>query len=189
MNSQPDLLDMPSPRYEVFLAVMPDEYSAQGIHAFAGGLQARYGMSGALRPWRHLHVSLHGFGKLPEVSERLVQAIEEACQPVLAKTAPFPVRFDRVLSYHNALVLASGGSEELTKLHEALGRALILGGFKGITLTGFNPHVTMLYTPQRVPEERVATLGWRVNEVRLVCSEFGKTKYDFLGQWRLGAAG
>lgn len=179
---------MPLPKYEVFLAVMPDEYSAQGIHAFAGGLQARYGMSGKLRPWNHLHVSLHGFGKFPEVPERLVQAIGNACQPVLAKAAAFPIRFDRVMSFNNALVLA-GGSDELTRLYEALGRALILGGFKGITLKGFTPHLTMLYTPQRVPEERVATLGWRVNEVRLVCSEFGETKYEYPAQWRLGAAG
>jgi len=192
MDSQQDLFALsepPRPRYNVFLAVMPDEYSAQGIYEFAGGIRARHRLNGELRPRDHLHVSMHGIGEFSEIPERLVQTVGEACHPVVAGMAPFPIRFDRVLSFNSALVLANGGCEELTSLYQALGRALILGGFKGISLTGFTPHVTMLYAPQRVPEERVATLGWRVNEVRLVCSEFGKTKYDFLGQWSLGAAG
>jgi len=100
---------------------------------------------------------------------------------------PFEVCFDRVLSYANKqvkhpVVLTDGsdGNNELMALHRELRVAL------GMGKSSFSPHITLLCDTKDVAAESIEPIRWTVDEVVLIRSEVGATKYEHLGRWRFG---
>lgn len=196
MDQQLSLFDTPKQvpaRYSVFLAVMPELSVARRILELAAELQARHGLRGRLRPLDHLHVTLHHIGYYPEVPEHVVRAVDRACEAVAAVTPAFEAKFDEVLSFGNrpgnhplVLVDQDGGKQGLSGLHQVLARELIKQALPVAGGGSFTPHITLLYDQQKILKEPVDPVGWRVDEIILIRSEVGATKYQYLGRWTLG---
>ena len=61
MNEQLSLFETPrpsGPAYNLILAIIPDDYTAQQIIALGNSLRKMHNLRGKLRPVTHLHVSL-----------------------------------------------------------------------------------------------------------------------------------
>jgi RNA 2',3'-cyclic 3'-phosphodiesterase len=194
MDQQLSLFSTPEPlplKYNLFLAILPDVYTAERISELARELSAKHGLRGRLRPLHHLHVTLHHLGHYADVPENVVRTVDLACETVAAATTSFDVKFDTVLSFRNRpgnhpFVLSnSHGIPDLMSFHQALVRELAKQGFPGGVNSKFVPHVTMLYDKQSIPEEPIDPISWRVSEIVLVRSEVGATKYQHLGRWAL----
>jgi 2'-5' RNA ligase len=50
----------------------------------------------------------------------------------------------------------------------------------------FVPHVTLLYDRQVLAPTPINPVAWKVEEIVLVRSEVGATKYEKPGRWKLG---
>jgi 2'-5' RNA ligase len=134
---------------------------------------------------------LYFLGGCSDVSEKLVHFVGQLCETVTASTPVFEVTFDRTISFRGGpdnrpfvLIDHSNGNLELMKLRQALDTKFSKyqrrsGG------NSFNPHVTLLYDQQSLPEEPINPISWMVGELALVRSEVGATKYEKLGSWKL----
>lgn len=139
-----------------------------------------------------MHVSLSFLGGCSEVSEKAIQFICKIGETVTASVPAFEARFDRVISFRGGfdnrplvLVNHDDGNTELIRLHQALDIALSKYQRRGAYLK-FSPHITLLYDRQNIPEEPVDPISWVADEVVLVRSEVGVTKYERIGCWKLG---
>lgn len=197
MDQQLVLFDTPEPapaKYSVFLAVFPPPLMARHIPDLAMEIRGRYGLHGGVRPLNHLHVSLYPLGGCFEVSERVIHFVGQICEVVVASMPAFEVRFDRVISFNGGrpgncplvLVNRSGGNAQLRKLRQALDTEFSKFRRRGGGNLRFDPHVTLLYDQQSIPEEPIEPVSWVVDEIALVFSEVGATKYERLGRWKLG---
>lgn len=196
MNQQLDLFGLPDPeppkfKYGVFLAIFPDQFTADHISSQAARIRKKHGLHGRLRPTNHLHISLHPLGGYSVVPYKIVPFVAEICRVATANIPPFKIELDQALSFrsgdHRPLVLANhtNGNSTLTKLHQAIRTELSRHLHYSKNLR-FNPHLTLLYDQQIIPEESIDPICWTANEVVLVCSEIGATKYERLGRWELG---
>ncbi|WP_206026031.1 2'-5' RNA ligase family protein [Roseimicrobium sp. ORNL1] len=183
----------PSTR-SLFLALFPGHATIQHICEQMPGIRQQHGLTSKMRPLEHLHLTLHWIGDYPEVPEDLVQIIGHACKQVANRVSPFEVKLDEVLSFRgrpgrNPLVLSGTDADnaKLTSLHQTLllelAKVLPLkkGGLK------FHPHLTLLYDKQGNIKAPANPVTWTADEIVLVCSEVGHTKYHRLGAWKLQA--
>lgn len=194
MNTQLEFLPGAEPQpvtRSLFLALFPDSVTIQRICEQVTGIRQQHGLTARMRPLDHLHLTLHWIGDYPEVPEDLVQIIGHACKQVADRVRPFEVRLDEVLSFRgrpgsNPLVLSGDDADNarLTSLHQTLlvelAKVLPLkkGGLK------FHPHLTLLYDKPGNIKAPVDPVTWTADEIVLVCSEVGRTKYHRLGGWR-----
>ncbi|MEZ0274928.1 MAG: 2'-5' RNA ligase family protein [Roseimicrobium sp.] len=197
MDTQLDLMTASrpeAPNLSLFLALFPDRATIQRISEEVPGIRQLHGLTGKMRPLDHLHITLHWIGDYPKVPEDLVQTVGQACKQVAVRVSPFEVRLDQVLSFRgrpgsNPLVLSGSDANnaKLTSLHQTLlielAKVLPLkkGGLK------FHPHLTLLYDKQSNIKAPANPVAWIADEIVLVCSEVGRTKYHRLGQWKLQA--
>jgi len=194
MSQQLSLLGDPKPKasnFSLFLALFPDLCTASQITELAANLRLRQEMSGKLCPVRHLHVTLHHLDFYPEVPEEVVEAVGRVCRPVVARTTPFDVHFDRVKSLHagpghSPLVLTEGenGNPALVDFRRRVGLELARHGL-GKASESFLPHVTLLYDKHNLPESLIDPVSWTVRDLMLIGSEVGLAKYHELGCWKL----
>ena len=127
---------------------------------------------------------------MPHGLDQVIRLVDHACRAIAKATSPFDVTFDRVLSLkrrklNQPLVLAGSkdGNAELKAFHRLL--VAKLSGRSNAT-PEFTPHVTLLYDRQINEEPIDPVVSWKVNEVILVLSHVGATKYKRLGSWKLG---
>jgi len=156
------------------------------------GIRGKNGLRGRVRPLGHLHVSLYFLGGCSDVSEKVIHFVGHICETVTASTPVFEVRFDRTISFRGGLgnrpfvlINHNKGNPELMRLRQALDTKFSkYRRGSGGNLT-FNPHVTLLYDQQSIPEGPINPISWMVDEIVLVRSEVGATKYEKLGSWKL----
>jgi 2'-5' RNA ligase len=200
MNQQLTLFETPKPlkatpaKYSVFLAVFPDSSTAHHIFELAMGIREKYGLQGRVRPLSHLHVSLCFLGGCSDVSEKMIHFVGQICEAIAVSTPAFEARFDEIISFRGGLgnrplvlVNHSDGNTVLRRLHQALDT--VFSKYRGHSSSNlkFNPHITLLYDRQDIPKKPIDPTSWKVNEIVLVRSEVGATKYDRLGSWKLGS--
>ena len=191
MAQQLTLFEAPQPdrpKYSLFLAIFPDRLTAQHISELAMKIRETHGLRGRTRPLNHLHVTLHFPIRCSEVAVCLVGQI---CKEVAALVPPFEIKFDRMLSFRGGIdnrplvmVNHGDGNAALTRLHQALGAEMIGYWRRSDGNLRFNPHITLLYDRQGIPEEPIDPVSWMVDEIVLVRSEVGATKYERLGHWK-----
>jgi len=176
-------------RYDLFLAIFPNEFTRHDIYGLGMELRSKHRLVGKLRPLDHLHVSVPCPIDVSAGLDRAIQLVDQACRTIADTMPPFEVTFDRLLSFggpptKHALVLAGSkdGNAEL-KLFQRLLAAELSNGRSANSK--FTPHMTLLYD-REISEESISLLRWEVKEVVLVLSHVGKTKYDHLGRWALG---
>lgn len=150
----------------------------------ASEIQTANGVQAKLRPLKHLHISLQHIRDDKRLREKYVFAAKCAANAVSADA--FDVCFDRIVTFpggrpdRRATVLL-GGSEALMDLQRRLGVALISNGLRGAL--GFNPHITLFYSPRSVAPQQVGPLHFTIRTFSLVHSERGLTKYNILESW------
>ena len=180
-------------KYDLFLAIFPDHYTAEQIIDLGSALRQTHGMRGRLRPISHLHVSLLFLGGTTDVPEAVVKAIGHACKAVTAVLSPFEIKFNQVLSFRGrsgkrplVLVDDNHGNIGVRNLHELLHAESTKYIALPRSTSQFMPHLILLYDKQELAPKPVEPVSWMVKEVVLIRSEVGLTKYHWLGCWALG---
>lgn len=119
----------PQPTDRLFLALVPDQQTANSATALGQMLSALHGVSGSVVGTERLHVTLMHLGDFAGLSQAHVEMASSAA--VRMCHTPFNVRFDRVMCFHRAnakmpLVLTSdGGNEGLMSFQESLRHELL----------------------------------------------------------------
>lgn len=177
----------PSQRDRIFFACLPDETTANRVHAMAQRWKAKAGLESNLILPEHLHVTLFHLGDWAVLPEEIVRLAREAADAVSA--APFEVVFSRAESFRNSTgiypFVLTNGVEQWRPLHPALGDALKKVGLGGATQGEFKPHLTLAYDRIRVKPFAFEPCGWAVRDFVLVHSQLGRTAHTHLGRWSL----
>lgn len=195
MSHQLSFLDPPEDppgheRHNLFFALMPPPAVAEQVYRAAMSWRRAHGLTGKLVGADRLHVSLHGVA--PDVSPLTVDAVRFIATRV--DSPCFEVVFDRMQSFEshrpgdNPLVLSHSDHRSLTnlhRLHKLLHLEIRRSGLPLLTSHGFNPHMTLLYDRQLVPELAIEPLRWTATEFALIDSHVGESHYECLGTWPL----
>lgn len=184
----------PPPRLteRFYFAVLPEPAAQRQLVAAGHELHAQ--LPGPFRATRghRLHVSLHSFGDYMAVPERLIERARAAMRRV--SLPPFDVCFDEAMVFSGhargegrfPLALCAGeGARQLRQLALEVAQALHAAGLPAI-FSSFNPHVTLGYTPGRMPPRAHPGVRWRVREFTLVHVRPGmELRHRLAGRWAL----
>jgi 2'-5' RNA ligase len=156
----------------------------------ADTLQRRYGLAGRRRPTELLHISLLRVGGYQSLRSDILDAALRGAR--LVDVPKFDITFDRAMNFNvgngrHALVLrGDSGTTEVATLREAIVAAMEAVGLSVPPLSGFAPHMTLLYGREPFPEmtlDQPITLP--ASDFTLVHSLYGRSLYQFLGRWPL----
>jgi 2'-5' RNA ligase len=175
----------------LFFALQPDVTAITQINETADVLRMQHKLSGRFITADRLHVTLHFVGDSSAISPEQLESVHAAAAAI--KLPAFDVSFDKALSFRSAkaerpLVLTSSSPMTSLQLFRyELGDQLRRRGIKAEKAT-FTPHITLSYD-EYVLEEQVlaAPIKWTTREFVLIKSFVGKSRYDVLGRWPLGA--
>jgi 2'-5' RNA ligase len=196
MNEQLSLFETPQPggvSYNLVLGIFPDDYTAQQIGELGKSLRKMHGLRGKSRPITHLHVSLPIPSLVMHPPETVIERIGRVCKAVATIMSPFEVKFDRVMNFrgkvgNRPIVLLNNnhGSDGKISLYRLLCAEFAKLSSAASSTPKFAPHLTLFYEQQELPPKPVTPVSWWVEEIVLVLSEVGATKYHRLGQWAFG---
>ena len=169
----------------LFLAVVPDEDTAQRLEERAEQLRKTHGLTGASRPF---HITLCEI--VPRASfPRMLEALAGVGTSLGAQ--PFSVALNRVVKFgkgkgEGAVVLTGDdGVAGLIAFRHALCFGLQKAGLGKWSTKGYTPHLTVLYDTREL-DERIEPVEWTVREFVLLRSLVGQAKHVPLGRWTLG---
>ena len=188
--SLPGLSTGPRHTDRLFFGIFPDPAAAVPLIAQLGQkLRVEHGLTSPLLAPGRFHITLFHLGDYFGLPASLVRSASEAGATLAA--SPFEVEFDRAGSFSGKpgelpfVLRGSRGVEQLKAFQQTLGLALKKAGLGYHAKEQFNPHVTLLRDPKRIPEETVDPVRWTVREFVLVHSLLGRTQYILLGRWPL----
>jgi 2'-5' RNA ligase len=170
----------------LFFSVFPDPPAADRIAQIARRSRVAHGFTGQPLLTPRFHCSLYGFEDRDGSRFDIVAKAKEAA--AIVSDPPFRVAFDCVKSFsggpgnHPWVLVGDDGVVGLTFLHASLCRALREVGFRPKRCSGFTPHVTLLYDSRCIGEQLIEPICWTVNELVLVQSLDGQTKYIILAR-------
>ncbi|WP_193182335.1 2'-5' RNA ligase family protein [Nisaea sediminum] len=178
----------PAPAAISFFALRPDARAAREMTEVGKLCRARCGSSARLYGPDRLHLSL-----VPAVSRSGFRRcdVEAACGAAARiRINPFTLRFDRLCTFGGrdkrpVVLRCDDDASAVTALRSLLRKELAKAGLcPGITQ--FQPHVTLFWDRNRVPETRLeAPIGWEVEEFVLVRSLIGRSRQVELARWTL----
>lgn len=182
--------DAPETIERLIVVLRTPAAAAEAAVEVARRSRADHGLRGPAIDAGRLHVTLIHVG---DYANRLPPRVVAEVKAVLdgLPVSAFDVVFDRAASFagapgkHPHILLGDAGLEALKAYRDVLWHALVRAGVKMLSRREFNPHVTLMYGEARLPDRPVGPVGWRVSEVELVHSEYGRTNYITLGRWPL----
>lgn len=172
-----------------FGLMLPDVATRAAVEVLDESRDA-HGLRG--RPIRQdrLHVTLIHVGDYQGMPpQSIIDALKQAGESL--PPAALDVAFDKVSSFsgapgkHPHVLLSDRGAEALRAFRNDLLTAVIRHGVKPLSRQDFNPHVTLSYADQRLPERPIRPISWRPYEFLLIHSEVGRSIYHTLGRWPL----
>lgn len=176
----------------LFFALQPDVTAITQIQEVTADLCAQHALSTRFISADRLHVTLHFVGDLAALSQDQLDNAHAAAAAI--KLPALEVSFDKVLSFRSTkterpLVLASNASMTALQLFRyELGDQLRRRGVPA-EKAAFTPHLTLAYDKYAVEEQILAApVKWTAREFVLIKSFVGKSRYEVLGRWPLGAA-
>jgi RNA 2',3'-cyclic 3'-phosphodiesterase len=188
-SGEPSIIQFePREPANLFFSVFPDSPAAARIGRLAQHLRREHGLKGLPFSPARFHCTLCGVDDRNVAWQSIVAKARDAAATIEA--APFRVSFNGVMSFsgkehHYPLVLVGDdGVVGLMELYSSLRSAIRKTGLRSET-SSFTPHVTMLYDIRRIGEQTVEPIYWTVNEIVLVLSLTGQTKYHWLDRWQL----
>ncbi len=178
------------PLHRLFFAIMVPSSSAIQIAECFSAFQQRY-------PFRHtpispdrLHVTLASVFAgdcLPEAIVRFARIIGDTI-----RFEQFPITLDRALTYRNSstklpfVFAAEAASARVTKLAAEIRRAhSYLSGTPKDTFSSISPHVTVIWDRVMIPRHKIVPIIIPAQEITLVHSHVGQSKYEILARWPL----
>lgn len=102
--------------------------------------------------------------------------------------AAFPLAFDRIECRKAVTLRTRAPLAEARAFQAALLRQLLEQRAPLMLGTAPEPHVTINYRGDRLGTQRIAPIGWTVDEILLVESIVGKATHIEHGRWRLRAS-
>ena len=178
-------------RDNLFFGLLWQANSAMEIRKAADGLRHLHGLMGRLIEPERLHLSLHAVGRYDGLPHFIVERAYEAGAMVSTSTSPFPLVFDRAVSFDNKrdkrpFALRPGYDlARLSALHDVLGRAMKRAGIARHVVSHFTPHMTLLYDGRTVRERPIEPIRINVHDFVLVHSLVGQSRYIALARWPL----
>jgi RNA 2',3'-cyclic 3'-phosphodiesterase len=172
----------------LFLAVLPDFYSATQITQIANSHRARSGFARKAIAQDRLHVSLYWLPFNDRVMDQVIQHVGRAAEEAVVAVPPFRVEFDRLVSFRGSgafVLLSRTANSVLQEFRQGLGAALRRHGVR-CDRSEFQPHITLLYDRNHsVAEKVVEPVSWVANEIVLIRSLLGEGEYRILERWML----
>lgn len=182
----------PRPTDRLFFALFPTQDAAGRIADLALRLRGEHGLSGTPLQAQRFHITLHHLGDYAGLPPDVVALARQAGQALALP--PFEITFDRVASFSGhpskrPFVLRGTDDDlaALTAFQQTLGTAMRKVGLGRRVDVRFTPHVTLLYDSRLVAEQPVAPIHWIADELVLVHSLLGQTRYVPLARWTLQA--
>lgn len=173
----------PNPRHRLFFAVFPPPVTARQI-AQSG---AWFGSEGRAIQWDRLHVTIDILDDHEHFPARDAAAMIAAGGRVSAP--PFTLALDQLAESNRSVALRPRlRSFAAERLHAATGAALAEAGLSRRAGYRMSPHMTLFYRNGRPSVRAIAPVSWRVEELVLVHSLLGRTRYEILGRWPLTGA-
>jgi 2'-5' RNA ligase len=181
------------PRPErLFFGLFPDAGTSRRIGQFAERLVGDRRLDGTRVKDERLHISLHHVGDYWRLRSKIIYAARLAAKAV--SLPPFEVTFRCVTSLplppsrngrpaRAALVLLGEG-EALFEIYRSLGAAMEMSGLR--PSPRFVPHMTLLYGSGAIPLQAVDPIRFVADELVLVHSERGLTRYHAVDRRPLG---
>ena len=183
---------LPQGRDHFFLAIRPDDSTAERIGQLASRLRISMGSGRGQLSNDRLHVTLHSLGRYIGVPEQMVNAARSAAAAAVTGMPAFQVAFDRAVSFarnaddHPYVALFDHrDNAALMKFQWRLGEELDKRHVPRVRHSKFTPHMTLLYSEQNEAEESVEPVSWTVNEIVLIHSIVGKAIHIRLDYWPL----
>lgn len=185
-----DTAPTPDTVERLFLGLMLPAPQAAEATAVLDQSRVTEGLRGAaIRPDR-LHITLIHVGDYANaLPGSVVESVRQAAAALAASA--FDITLDRVSSFsgapgkHPHVLLGDRGVEALKAFRSDLLTAVVRHGVKPLSRQEFNPHVTLTYGDQRLPERPIRPISWRPTEFVLIHSEVGRSIYHMLGRWPL----
>jgi len=169
----------------LFFAVLPDEQTAARLIDVQARLVNRHRLRGTLMEPDRLHVTLRLVGNYDGLRDSTVDEAKRAADSVAMN--PFDVAFSHAATLGgDAFALFRGeGSEALVALGDAIGVAMAKVGLRSSASQFKTPHISLLRSPLRVPEEMVEPVRWTAREFVLIQSLIGKKEHRVKARWPL----
>jgi 2'-5' RNA ligase len=133
-----------------------------------------------------LHVTLVSLFDLHYAPPEWLPAVIAALDSVDAPA--FPLAFDRIENRKAVTLRTRAPLAEARAFQAALVRHLLERKAPMMLGTTPEPHVTINYRGDRLGSQKIAPIGWTVEEILLVESIVGQTTHVEHGRWRLGGA-
>ena len=174
----------------LFFAIFPDANTAARIARLREALRLELGLRGKPLAIERLHASLHHVGDYAGLPYDIVASASEVASTVAMP--PFTVAFDGAESFrgrsgHRPFVLrGEDGVAGLMMLQQRLGLAMANAGL-GYAASHYTPHVTLLYGDRLVADRPIDMVSWPVGEFVLVHSLLGRSRYNIVARFPLGA--
>lgn len=133
-----------------------------------------------------LHVTLISLYDLHLVPPAWLDATKSALDSFAAPR--FPLRFDRIENRKAVTLRTRDPLPEARAFQKALVNHLLQMKAPIMDGTTPEPHLTINYAGDRQGAQKIAPIGWMVDEIFLVESVVGKTTHVVHGRWPLAAA-
>lgn len=168
----------------LYFFLWPDAPAVEGALRVMRQLQRqRVRMRQRQAPHR-LHVTMCGLGRfIGQMPPRLIPGAGAAVANL--KMAPFPIAFDRIHGSNGHLVLRPSAAAALHDFGATLRETLIRAGLRRWVRSRSNPHMTLSYAAEDLPELEIDAVTWTVRDFALVESVEGLTKHVHRGGWEL----
>lgn len=177
------------PKGVVFFAVRPDVEANAAATTVLDSLQAQHGLTEAGLAPDSRHVTLFPIGHAEDLTPAAIDVVRRVAAAQEMKS--FDATFDRAMSFNTKqpkqpLVLVGSDGNEKTMLF----RRAFLADMKRVGLhfkgmSGFTPHMTLLYSARTITEQPVKPIRWTVREFVLIHSHYGYGRHEILGRWQL----
>lgn len=178
------------PKHGLFFGIMIPHIENEQFAACFQSFQTTHGFTNRPIGPDRLHMSLYHIHAGDELGEGEIQTAIRTGD--LIRFRPFPVTFDRALTYRNTkskmpfVLAAPDSADPVNGLRFQLGREHSrLRGSLSHRHRPIQPHVTLIWDRISVPEHSIEPLTMIVDEFALVHSHIGFSKYDVLKRWPL----
>ncbi|MDR5738552.1 RNA 2',3'-cyclic phosphodiesterase [Caballeronia sp. LZ016] len=183
-------MSTPRPTDSLFLAIHPDASAASRIHDEAARLRIEHRLRATPIAADRLHITLHYLGAFAGLPADVIDQARVAASSVAAP--PFDLALDRIETFSSRrprrpLVIAGNPNEAFSFFVDRLGNALQAAGITVRSHPQFIPHVTLLYTEQRIARQTIEPIEWTVRGFSLVRSLLGRSQHEILARWPLAS--
>lgn len=168
----------------LFVALRPDAVSAESMRVIARDIRATYRIENQPLAADRLHISMLNLGYKETLNESTVYYARQAIDSI--RFDPIELTFDTVVSFGGngslpIVLRSSQPNDPLLQLRLRLAYALDGLGLALFSDVAFEPHMTVLYHHTPIAPERLASpITVVVDQIWLIHSLVGQTKYEFL---------